>query len=242
MKILISAFAMLAFISSSGQYAYTAVSPTESGVSVTPDYIHNFPAPLKRKTLYQRNVGVILGLQKGRYTAIELGGEAHWRKISILRKPHIIGATANMSYNFSNHVVGYHAGMWMKRGRINFTYGGNLSYFTDFKDGNRFGFGPAIGFRLLGFHLVNGYTFVTKDKKATTKTPMEVNKLYMSLRYYFPVENKFTWDRQTMKKKRERRREKEDRKEERQERRENNKGKGINGFFNNLFPPKKVRS
>ncbi len=239
MKRLLLAFAVLASISSSGQYAYNAVPQSASQVFETPDYFNNYLQAPKRKTLYQRNVGVILGLQKGRHTAIELGGEAHWRKISILHKPHIIGATANMSYNFANHVVGYHAGMWMKRGRINFTYGGNVSYYTDFKDGSRVGFGPAVGFRLLGLHLINGYNFLTKDKKSTSKTPMDVNKLYMSLRYYFPVENKFTWDRQTMKKKRERRREKDDRREDRQERRENNEGKGINKFFDNIFHPKK---
>jgi hypothetical protein len=31
-------------------------------------------------------------------------------------------------------------------------------YGTDF-DKSRYGIGPSIGFRLLGFHLVNGYNF-----------------------------------------------------------------------------------
>ncbi len=136
--------------------------------------------------LFQRNHGMIVGLQRGTYTAIEFGGEAHWRKIS-LKKPHIFAATANMEYNFNSNVIGYKAGMWMKRGRINLTYGINLVYFTDF-DKSRYGIGPSIGFRLLGFHLVNGYNFLVGNKELT-----KVNNLYISLRYYFPMDNKFKW-------------------------------------------------
>ena len=56
------------------------------------------------RKLYQRNTGIIIGLQRGKYTSLELGGEAHWRKISLL-KPHIIGATANLSYNPGKNVL-----------------------------------------------------------------------------------------------------------------------------------------
>ena len=167
------------------------------------------------RKLFQRNTGMVLGWQRGRYSFIELGVEAHWRKISLV-KPHIIGATANMEYNFGNNVLGYKAGAWMKRGRINLTYGANVGYFTNFKDGHRFGVGPSVGFRLLGFHLMNGINFLTPDKSAATEHPVAVNSLYMTLRYYFPVQNRFVWDRQTRL-----------RKKERQERRE----KGEGGIF-----------
>jgi hypothetical protein len=139
--------------------------------------------------LSQRNRGVVLGIQRGRYTSIELGGEAHWRKMS-LKKSHITGATATMEYNPFNNVIGYKAGVWTKHGRVNLTYGANLVYFNDFKGKSRYGLGPAIGFRLAGFHLVNGYNFLAGNKEFT-----KVNKLYMSLRYFFPIDNKFTWDR-----------------------------------------------
>ena len=145
--------------------------------------------------LYQRNRGVIVGLQRGNITSIELGGEAHWRKIS-LRKPNIYGATVNMEYNIGNNVIGYKAGMWMKHGRINLTYGGNVAYYNDFEGHSRYGIGPAVGFRLLGFHLINGYNFLAGDK-----TFDKVNPLYVTLRYYFPVENKFVWDKKGQKKK-----------------------------------------
>jgi len=193
-------------------------------------YFHSSSSAFYARKLYQRNRGIILGLQKGKFTSIEFGGEAHWRKISLL-KPHIIGATANLEYNFTNNVLGYKAGMWMKRGRINLTYGANVSYFTNFKEGNSFGFGPSVGFRLLGLHLINGYNFLTKDKTEPDETPIEVNSVYMSLRYYFPVKNQFTWDRKTMKKKRERKKERSKRKKEREKNKESGDSKGIWNLF-----------
>lgn len=179
---------------------------------------------LKGRKLYQRNTGMIIGLQKGNSTSIELGAEAHWRKIS-LRKPHVIGATTNLEYNFGDNVLGYKAGMWMKRGRVNLTYGANLSYFTNFNEGHRFGIGPMVGFRVLGLHLINGYNFLTTDKTDEGESPIQVNKLYMSLRYYFPVTNTFTWDRKTMKKKRERKKEKAKRQKEREKQKTSGKKK-----------------
>lgn len=172
---------------------------------------------LARKKLRQRNHGVIIGVQRGRSTAIELGGEAHWRKISF-KKPHIIGATGNLEYDFSQHMVGYKAGMWMKRGRVNLTYGGNVGYYTDFKGKNIYAAGPAVGFRLLGLHLINGYNFLAGDTE-TEKSGTGVNKLYMSLRYYFPLENKFVWDG-NRKKQREKAREKKQRQKEKEKRKE----------------------
>lgn len=192
--------------------------------SFLPDYFAS--GGLAPRKLFQRNTGIILGWQRGRYTAIEMGVEAHWRKISLL-KPHIIGATANMEYNFGNNVLGYKAGAWMKRGRINLTYGVNVSYFTNFKDGHRFGFGPSVGFRLLGFHLLNGFNFLTDSKSATNEDLVPANSLYISLRYYFPVQNRFVWDRQTRLKKKERQEAREQRRKERAERRR----KGDGGIF-----------
>ena len=163
-----------------------------------------------RKKLYQRNNGALLGVQRGKLTAIELGYEFHWRKMA-LRKPNITGAAVNLEYNFGHHVLGYKMGMWRKTGRVNLTYGGNLVYFTNFKGSERYGLGPAVGFRLAGFHLINGVNILLGDKDFK-----KVNTLYLSLRYYFPVENKFVWDRKTRQRKRERRNEREERQEERE--------------------------
>ncbi|MGI8599381.1 MAG: hypothetical protein ACR2KB_09000 [Chitinophagaceae bacterium] len=168
----------------------------------------------KRK-LYQRNHGAIIGIQRGSATSFEMGYEAHWRKLSLL-KPHILGATANMEYNIANNVMGYKAGMWMKRGRVNLTYGGNLVYFNDFNGLNRYGLGPSVGFRLAGFHFINGLNLLAGDKE------LKANTLHASLRYYFPVENKFTWDRKTRKKKEQKKKERAKKKKEKEK--ENRKG------------------
>ncbi len=170
--------------------------------------------------LFQRNMGMIIGLQRGKYTSLELGGEAHWRKISLL-KPHIIGATANLSYNPGKNVLGYHVGIWMKRGHINLTYGADINYFTDFNKRQAIAIGPSIGFRLFGLHLVNGFNLVAANSSKSMAEPLPVNTFYMSLRYYIPVKNEFTWDRQTMKKKRARKKARMKRIRERQK--ENNK-------------------
>ena len=139
--------------------------------------------------LYQRNTGALLGVQRGQYTFIEMGGEAHWRKIG-LKKSNITATSVTMEYNPLNHVIGYKAGMWTKRGHVNLSYGGNLVFYNDFKGKSRYGLGPAVGFRLAGFHLINGYNFLAGNKELS-----KVNTLYIALRYYFPVNNKFTWDR-----------------------------------------------
>lgn len=177
------------------------------------------------RKLFQRNHGVIIGLQRGRSTAIELGGEAHWRKMA-LQKPRITGATGNMEYNFGDHVIGYKAGMWMKQGRINFTYGGNVSYFTNFKGLHRYGAGPAVGFRFAGFHLINGYNFLGGDKELD-----KINTLHMTVRYYFPLENKFTWDRKTMKKKKQKRKDRDRKKKDREKEKEGREKKSIRDIF-----------
>lgn len=181
-------YLLLAHFTVQAQYSWNqnAIKPYLPAIEYTAYSNPLSPVPAK---LMQRNHGVIVGIQRGGVTALELGGEAHWRKIS-LKKPTIYGATANMEYNFGHHILGYKAGMWMKRGRINFTYGANLAYFTDFEGNSRYGINPAVGFRLLGFHLINGYNLLAGDKELD-----KVNTMYLSLRYYFPLENKFTWDR-----------------------------------------------
>lgn len=153
--------------------------------------------------LRQRNYGAIIGLQKGRNTAFEMGGEMHWRKIG-LKKPNIWGATANLEYHFSNNILGYKAGVWRKQGRVNLTYGANVAYFTDFHGGQQFGVGPMVGFRLLGLHLINGVNILAGDMvREKNGAPVAANTLYMSLRYYFPLQNKFVWDKKGKKEKKE---------------------------------------
>ena len=227
MKLSLCVLFFLPYFGSFAQFAFNDAFLTNPPTSLAPSYFRHTSQSFYARKLFQRNSGMILGLQRGANASIELGAEAHWRKLSLL-KPHVIGATANLEYDFSNHVIGYKAGMWMKRGRVNLTYGVNVSYYNNFEKGSRFGFGPSVGFRLMGFHLINGYTFLTKDKGVEKESATPVNSLYMSLRYYFPVQNRFTWDRKTMRKKRERKKERARRRKERQ----NSDKKGLRKLFN----------
>lgn len=219
--------ALLLFILHFASYAQFTANNDIKEHAAFRNYDYNRQAAISIPAkLRQTNQGMIIGLQRGASTAIELGYEAHWRKMS-WRKPRITGATTNMEYNFGNHVIGYKAGLWMKQGRVNLTYGGNLVYYNDFKGLQRFGAGPSIGFRLVGFHLINGYNFLAGDKELD-----KVNTLYITLRYYFPTNNKFSWDKKEKKK---RAREKEKRKKKKaKDKRKNNKEeekKGLKKIF-----------
>ena len=133
--------------------------------------------------VYTRSYGSILGFQRGKFTYFELGAEKHWTKVKLIKqKTYSLGA--NLEYNFKYNTIGYKVSGWMKVGRINLTYGVNLCYFTNFNE-SRFGGGPAVGFRLLGFHFINGYNFTTGSEELNT-----FNKLYVTIRYFFPLEKK----------------------------------------------------
>ncbi|MDQ3393494.1 MAG: hypothetical protein M3512_05210 [Bacteroidota bacterium] len=133
----------------------------------------------------KRTYGMIAGVERGQYTFMELGVEKHWKKIRLVHA-RTVGANANMEYNFGNNILGYNAGAWIKTGRVDLTYGATLNYITDFEK-SRYGFGPQIGFRLLGLHFVNGYNFLLGNKELN-----QVNKFYVGLRYYFPLQSKTT--------------------------------------------------
>lgn len=176
-------------LSAGAQETTHFVLPQETG-SISAMHL----APLPK--LKQRNYGTIIGLQKGHSTFFELGGEMHWRKIG-LKKPQIWGATTNLEYSFSQNVIGYKVGVWRKQGRINFIYGANLAYFSDFKGGNQIGLNPTIGFRLMGLHLTNGINLLAGDMSTPKNggASPKANTIYISLRYYFPLNNTFVWDR-----------------------------------------------
>lgn len=147
-----------------------------------------YPLGLKRIDgsnikIFTRSYGMIVGIQRGKYTFLEVGAEMHWRKILAI-KPRLWAVTANMEYNFSENVLGYKLTYFAKRGRINFTYGANLIYFTNFTDG-KIGLGPSIGFKLLGFHFINGFNFYLGKKEVPGG-----NSLYISIRYFIPIRNK----------------------------------------------------
>jgi hypothetical protein len=194
----------LAFSSLQAQYAYGYKPESSNKVSFfhLPASTDASPHEIKKEQtaqakLYQRNYGVILGLQRGQATFFEFGSEIHWRKVRI-NNPRLMAATANVSYNLADNVLGYQAGFWAKRGRIALTLGANAGYYTDFNKGSLF-VGPAVGFRLLGFHLTTGYNYLfSKGVSEVAGEPSlsdKVNNFHIGLRYYFPLDNKFRWSK-----------------------------------------------
>ncbi|HEY8402601.1 MAG TPA: hypothetical protein VIK89_15135 [Cytophagaceae bacterium] len=133
--------------------------------------------------LYSRSTGLLVGIQKGKYTYLELGAERHWKTIRLI-KPRMYSASLHAEYSFENNQAAYKAGFWTRRGRLDLTFGGYINYFTDFTC-SAVGMAPTIGFRLLNFHLLNGYNINFFDNGLTN-----YNKLYFSLRFFVPYKNK----------------------------------------------------
>lgn len=126
---------------------------------------------------------MLIGIQKGQFTFLELGTEFRWTKVRVVKqRTFALGGT--MEYNFKNNILGYKLFAWRKVGRINLTYGAALCYITDF-DNTRVGGGPTLGFRLIGFHLITGYNFTVGDSNFKT-----YNTLYIALRYSIPLDKK----------------------------------------------------
>lgn len=123
-----------------------------------------------------RKTGPYFGLQQGRYTVGEIGGEMQFKRIK-LKNPHTHGIYIGTEYNIPNNSLGFNAGAWRKPGRFDFTYGANLAHRTDF-DFHRWGGGPFIGYKIYGFHGMVGYNFLSRAGEFT-----DVNQLYISLRF-----------------------------------------------------------
>lgn len=135
----------------------------------------HFGAPKERLfEISVRKSGPFLGVQRGKYTVMELGGETVWKQIR-LKKPLTQAIHANFNYNFKHNVMGFDAGYWVRPHRFGLTYGGSLVHRTDFTH-HKFGFAPAIGYKILMLHLRVGYVFIPRP------LDFETNTLFISLR------------------------------------------------------------
>ncbi|MDG0974442.1 MAG: hypothetical protein P8O07_09830 [Crocinitomicaceae bacterium] len=123
-----------------------------------------------------RQSGPYFGIQQGKYTLAEIGGEMQWRKIR-LKKPTTHAIHAGLDYNLFENVLGFSTGYYYKGGRTKFTYGGSLVYRTDFTH-HRFGISPALGYKLFGFHGQVGYALLMPHDNFVA-----VNNLFVSLRF-----------------------------------------------------------
>ncbi|WMJ74240.1 hypothetical protein RCC89_13840 [Cytophagaceae bacterium ABcell3] len=159
--------------------------------------------------------GFLLGMHQGRTTFFEFGVQKHWKKVS-LKNPRMYAVYGTAAYSFQDRVLGYQAGVWTKKG-VDLTYGLNTCYYTDFT-GSRFGGGPVVGFRLLGFHLMTGYNFLLGSKEME-----EANNLHVTIRYFIPTDIKYKTDQS--KERKQKRKEKAKEKERKKKQKEKAKKK-----------------
>lgn len=117
-----------------------------------------------------------MGIQRGKYTLLELGGERQWKQIKWV-KPTTHAASVGANYNFQYNVIGADLGYWFKKGRLDFTYGANLVYRSDFEN-HSLGIAPVVGYKIWQLHIQAGYHFLTKPKYE-----FETNTLFVSLRF-----------------------------------------------------------
>lgn len=137
------------------------------------------PSRIPQKRLIDASLNVIktgpyIGLQQGRYMALEFGAERQWRKIQLLKAQTHAGHMG-FNYNFRYNVLGYDVGYWYRPSRLGLTYGGNLFFRTDF-DNSKVGFAPVIGYKFLLMHLQTGFQFMPRPNE------FETNTFFISLR------------------------------------------------------------
>lgn len=119
--------------------------------------------------------GPYIGLQKGKYTVLELGGEYQWKKVRF-KKPWTHAGHMGFNYNFKYNVLGYELGYWVKPHRVGLTYGANFLYRTNF-DQSQFGVSPVVGFKFWFAHLQTGYQFLSNRS-----SEIQSNTFFISLR------------------------------------------------------------
>ena len=147
--------------------------------------IGSFAKKDKLLDIHVRKSGPYFGVQRGLFWVGEVGGEMQFKKVKLI-KPITQAIHTGVNYNFTQNVLGYDAGYWVKFGRFNFTYGGNVIMRTDFKQ-TSVGFAPVVGFKLTQFHIQTGYNFLTPSStKALTNT------YFIALR--FVLINNRDWD------------------------------------------------
>ena len=126
--------------------------------------------------------GVLLGIEKGKYNFLELGGEFQYKKVK-LKDPITLATRFLISYEIKENIVNYTTGIWYRKGRTNLTYGLDLHLISNF-DTYKLGFAPDIGYKLLGFHLHAGY------KIMSNKSFEEHNTFYVGVRYFLSQKRK----------------------------------------------------
>jgi len=149
----------------------------------------------KKKPLldpHVRKIGPYFGVQKGKFFVGEIGMEAQFKDIRLV-KTKTNSFHAGLEYNIPNNTLGLNAGYFHKPSRVDFTYGIDVALRSNFSE-ERYGISPVIGYKLFGFHLRAGYMLLTPSK-----TFIETNQLFINLRFILVNNRKFEWNRRKKK-------------------------------------------
>lgn len=164
-----------------------------SAISQELSFYNNTNFPLKKDSWIDvrfKKSGPYIGVQRGEFTVIEIGGEKQWKKVKLIR-PVTHALHTGFNYNFKYNVLGYDFGYWFQVGRLDLTYGANLIMRTDFNE-TRLGAAPVVGFKLFQFHLQTGYNFMTPT---TASEAMKTNSFFISLRWVLISKRDLTIER-----------------------------------------------
>lgn len=129
-------------------------------------------------------MGPFLGLEQGKYLNFNFGFERQWQQLKLIN-PQTHAVNLQLDYNFKQKVMGAQLGYWFKVGRMNITYGGRLSWRTDYTY-NRFAISPNVGYKFLQAHFQLGVNLMPRNEYFKN-----VNTFYASLRWVFINERKF---------------------------------------------------
>ena len=135
-----------------------------------------------------RKLGPYFGLQQGRFLVGEIGMEAQFKDIRLL-KPKTHGLHAGLEYNIPNNALGANAGYWHKPSRLDLTNGFDVVLRSNF-EARRYGISPVIGYKIFGLHLRAGFMFLTPSKIFT-----ETNQLFINARFIIVNNRKFQWNK-----------------------------------------------
>lgn len=145
-----------------------------------------FDQKKKKPLLSVRKTGPYIGIQQGKYRQLEFGAEMQFKQVKLV-KPKTHAINMGFDYNFFENVLGYSAGYWCKKGRLDLTYGANIAFRSNFTQ-TRFGIAPVIGYKFLPLHLQTGYMFLTPSKDF-----INTNQLFISLRFVLINDRDFNW-------------------------------------------------
>ena len=128
--------------------------------------------------------GTLIGIQRGKFFTLELGIEQQRKELKLV-KPNTFSWNALLEYAWEPNTMGLRGGVWYKTGRASLTVGADVIGTSNFDQYN-IGLAPAVGFKLVGFHIIASYNaFITQ------KVDYDYNTLHLSIRYFISRKRDF---------------------------------------------------